>query len=161
MKNLNFATTVQALSDLFKPLPGFVVATVKTKPDPKFRQNFYGFGFVEFRTKEQANVAISTLDGHVLDGHNKLQLKLSHKQGTGTSASSIKKSGKSSKIIIKNLPFELLLELFGAFGQLKSVRVPKFDQSARGFAFVEFNLMKEAETAMSQLEGTFTWKVVC
>ena len=85
-------------------------------------------------------------------------MKLSHKQGTGTSASWIKKSGKSSKIIIKNLPFEAtrkdLLELFGAFGQLKSVRVPKkFDQSARGFAFVEFNLMKEAETAMSQLRG--------
>ncbi|AOW28240.1 multiple RNA-binding domain-containing protein 1 [Candida albicans 12C] len=159
VKNLNFATTVQALSDLFKPLPGFVVATVKTKPDPKNsgKTLSMGFGFVEFRTKEQANVAISTLDGHVLDGH-KLQLKLSHKQGTGTSASSIKKSGKSSKIIIKNLPFEAtrkdLLELFGAFGQLKSVRVPKkFDQSARGFAFVEFNLMKEAETAMSQLEG--------
>lgn len=159
VKNLNSATTVQALSDLFKPLPGFVVATVKTKPDPKNsgKTLSMGFGFVEFRTKEQANVAISTLDGHVLDGH-KLQLKLSHKQGTGTSASSIKKSGKSSKIIIKNLPFEAtrkdLLELFGAFGQLKSVRVPKkFDQSARGFAFVEFNLMKEAETAMSQLEG--------
>lgn len=95
----------------------------------------------------------------MLDGH-KLQLKLSHKQGSASSsaASSTKKSKKSSKIIIKNLPFEAtrkdLLELFGAFGQLKSVRVPKkFDQSARGFAFVEFNLMKEAETAMNQLEG--------
>ena len=92
-------------------------------------------------------------------------MKLSHKQGTGTSASSIKKSGKSSKIIIKNLPFEAtrkdLLELFGAFGQLKSVRVPKkFDQSARGFAFVEFNLMKEAETAMSQLRGHLLGRLV-
>ena len=161
VKNLNFATTVQALSDVFKGLPGFVVATVKTKPDPKNagKTLSMGFGFVEFRTKEQANMAISTLDGHVLDGH-KLQLKLSHKQGgtTSSSASSTKKSKKSSKIIIKNLPFEAtrkdLLELFGAFGQLKSVRVPKkFDQSARGFAFVEFNLMKEAETAMNQLEG--------
>lgn len=161
VKNLNFATTVQALSDVFNGLPGFVVATVKTKPDPKNsgKTLSMGFGFVEFRTKEQANAAISTLDGHVLDGH-KLQLKLSHKQGSASSsaASSTKKSKKSSKIIIKNLPFEAtrkdLLELFGAFGQLKSVRVPKkFDQSARGFAFVEFNLMKEAETAMNQLEG--------
>ncbi|RCK57832.1 Multiple RNA-binding domain-containing protein 1 [Candida viswanathii] len=161
VKNLNFATTVQALSDVFKALPGYVVATVKTKPDPKNsgKTLSMGFGFVEFRTKEQANAAISTLDGHVLDGH-KLQLKLSHKQGSASSSatSTTKKSKKSSKIIIKNLPFEAtrkdLLELFGAFGQLKSVRVPKkFDQSARGFAFVEFNLMKEAETAMNQLEG--------
>ncbi|KAL6452902.1 MRD1 Multiple RNA-binding domain-containing protein 1 [Candida maltosa Xu316] len=157
VKNLNFATTAQELSGLFKPLEGFVIATVKTKPDPKNsgKTLSMGFGFVEFKTKEQANVAISTLDGHILDGH-KLQLKLSHKQGGTTSTA--KKSNKSSKIIIKNLPFEAtrkdLVELFGAFGQLKSVRVPKkFDQSARGFAFVEFNLMKEAETAMGQLEG--------
>ncbi|KAG7664163.1 MRD1 [[Candida] subhashii] len=159
VKNLNFSTTANALSELFKPLSGFVIATVKTKPDIKKPGNTLsmGFGFVEFRTKEQASVAISTLDGHVLDGH-KLQLKLSHKQGGSTSASKIKKSNKSSKLIIKNLPFEAtrkdLLELFGAFGQLKSVRVPKkFDSSARGFAFVEFNLAKEAENAMTQLEG--------
>ena len=45
-------------------------------------------------------------------------------------------------------------ELFSSFGQLKSVRVPKkFDKSARGFAFVEFLLPKEAETAMDQLQG--------
>ncbi|KAI5963395.1 MRD1 [Candida theae] len=160
VKNLNFSTTVQQLSELFKSLPGFVLATVKTKPDPKNsgKTLSMGFGFVEFKSLAQANVAISTLDGHVLDGH-KLQLKLSNKQGTSTSsAAPTTKSAKSSKIIIKNLPFEAsrkdLLELFGAFGQLKSVRVPKkFDQSARGFAFVEFNLLKEAETAMKQLEG--------
>ncbi|KAI5968404.1 MRD1 [Candida margitis] len=157
VKNLNFSTTVQQLSDLFKPLPGFVLATVKTKPDPKNsgKTLSMGFGFVEFKSLAQANAAIATLDGHVLDGH-KLQLKISHKQGGATSSTA--KSAKSSKIIIKNLPFEAsrkdILELFGAFGQLKSVRVPKkFDQSARGFAFVEFNLLKEAENAMKQLEG--------
>ncbi|RLV90236.1 Multiple RNA-binding domain-containing protein 1 [Spathaspora sp. JA1] len=159
VKNLNFSTTVETLSDLFKPLPGFVMATVKTKSDPKKPGNTLsmGFGFVEFKTKEFANAAISNLDGHVLEGH-KLQLKLSHKQGGSSTGSAVKKSNKSSKLIIKNLPFEAtrkdLLELFGAFGQLKSVRVPKkFDSSARGFAFVEFNLMKEAENAMNQLEG--------
>ncbi|KAI3402895.2 MRD1 [Candida oxycetoniae] len=162
VKNLNFSTTIQQLSDLFKPLPGFVMATVKTKPDPKRLGQVLsmGFGFAEFKSQEEASAAISTLDGYVLDGH-KLQLKLSHKQAnskTASSSSSSSKSNKSSKIIIKNLPFEAsrkdILELFGAFGQLKSVRVPKkFDQSARGFAFVEFNLLKEAENAMSQLEG--------
>ncbi|KAK6204640.1 multiple RNA-binding domain-containing protein 1 [Scheffersomyces amazonensis] len=161
VKNLNFSTTSEQLSDTFKALPGFVVGTVKVKPDPKKSGGVLsmGFGFVEFKTKEQANVAISTLDGHTLDGH-KIQLKLSHRQGTGSnnSASKIEKSKKSTKIIIKNLPFEAtrkdILELFGAFGQLKSVRVPKkFDKSARGFAFVEFNLLKEAENAIDQLSG--------
>ena len=107
---------MQALSDLFKPLPGFVVATVKTKPDPKNsgKTLSMGFGFVEFRTKEQANVAISTLDGHVLDGH-KLQLKLSHKQGTGTSASSIKKSGKSSKSLSRICHLKLPERIFWSY----------------------------------------------
>lgn len=158
VKNLNFSTTSIKLSETFGKLPGFVVAVVKTKPDPKDSSSVLsmGFGFVEFKTKEQANVAISSLDGHVLDGH-KIQLKLSHRTG-GTSGSNAKKSDKTNKIIIKNLPFEAsrkdVLELFGAFGQLKSVRVPKkFDKSARGFAFVEFTLLKEAESAMNQLQG--------
>lgn len=159
VKNLNFSTTSQTLKDAFKAFSGFAVATVKTKPDPKKEDGVLsmGFGFVEFKTRENANAAISAMDGHTLDGH-KLQLKLSHRQGGSTSKTAAKSDNKSSKIIIKNLPFEAsrkdILELFGAFGQLKSVRVPrKFDKSARGFAFVEFTLLKEAENAMGQLEG--------
>lgn len=163
VKNLNFSSTTEDLVDLFKPLTGFVVANVKTKADPKNKGAYLsmGFGFVEFKTKDQANLAIKSLDGYVLDGH-KLQLKLSHRQaGTSSSSSNTKKpasDNKSNKIIIKNLPFEAtrkdIVELFGAFGNLKSVRVPKkFDKSVRGFAFVEFTILKEAENAMNQLEG--------
>lgn len=160
VKNLNFSTTTAQLSETFKGLPGFVVATVKTKKDPKNSSAYLsmGFGFVEFKTKEQAEVAIRTLDGKALDGH-KLQLKLSHRQGgSTTNKNALAKSNKSNKLIIKNLPFEAsrkdVLELFGSFGQVKSVRVPKkFDKSARGFAFVEYTLTKEAENAMNQLEG--------
>lgn len=160
VKNLNFSTTSLKLSELFQSLPGFVVAVVKTKPDPKNAGGVLsmGFGFVEFRTKEQANIAISTMDNNVLDGH-KIQLKLSHRTGgSNKDNGDSKKSNKTNKIIVKNLPFEAsrkdVLELFGSFGQLKSVRVPKkFDKSARGFAFVEFTLLKEAENAMNQLEG--------
>lgn len=160
VKNLNFSTTGEALTSAFKLLAGFRVATVKTKPDPKNAGGLLsmGFGFVEFGSKEDADKAISVMDGKTLDGH-KLLLKLSHRKGTGAPQSSLAgKSNRSNKIIIKNLPFEAsrkdILELFGAFGQLKSVRVPKkFDKSARGFAFVEFALLKEAENAMNQLEG--------
>ncbi|SMN18165.1 similar to Saccharomyces cerevisiae YPR112C MRD1 Essential conserved protein that is part of the 90S preribosome [Maudiozyma saulgeensis] len=161
IKNLNFTTTTPALSDRFKQFNGFVVAQVKTKPNPKdtHKPLSMGFGFAEFRTKEQANAVISAMDGSVIDGH-KIQLKLSHRQGNNNnnSANGKKKSSKSGKIIVKNLPFEAtrkdVFELFNSFGQLKSVRVPKkFDKSARGFAFVEFLLPKEAENAMDQLQG--------
>ncbi|SCW01862.1 LAFE_0E08922g1_1 [Lachancea fermentati] len=159
IKNLNFSTTTTELSAKFKPFEGFVVAQVKTKPDPK-RQGktlSMGFGFAEFRTKDQALAAISALDGSVLDGH-RVQLKLSHRAGSAKSATKGSKKKTSGKIIVKNLPFEAarkdVFELFSSFGQLKSVRVPKkFDKSARGFAFVEFLLPKEAENAMDQLQG--------
>lgn len=158
IKNLNFSTNSQQLTEVFRPFTGFVVAQVKTKPDPKNKDKTLsmGFGFAEFRTKEQALAVISAIDGTVLNGH-RLQLKISHRAGTSsnTSKSSSKKSGK---IIVKNLPFEAtrkdIFELFSSFGHLKSVRVPKkFDKSARGFAFVEFLLPKEAENAMDQLQG--------
>lgn len=157
IKNLSFATTNAQLSEVFAKVPGFVVATVKTKPDPKNAGGVLsmGFGFAEFKSKDQAELAISTLDGQVVGGH-RIQLKLSHRKSGAKSTAS--KSEKTNKIIIKNLPFEAarrdVLELFGAYGQIKSVRVPKkFDKSARGFAFVEFTLLKEAENAMDQLQG--------
>ena len=158
IKNLNFSTTTAELSEKFKHFNGFIVAQVKTKPDPKHQGKTLsmGFGFVEFRTKEQADAVISAMDGAVIDGH-RIQLKLSHRQ-SNTKTNKRGRSGKSGKIIVKNLPFEAtrkdVYELFSSFGQLKSVRVPKkFDKSARGFAFVEFLLPKEAETAMDQLQG--------
>lgn len=161
IKNLNFSTTAAELTDLLSNLDGFVLATIKTKPDPRdsAKTQSMGYGFAEFRTKEQASVAVKAIEGTVLDGH-KLTLKLSHRQTTTTTTTNGAKAKKaiSSKVIVKNLPFEAtrkdVFELFNSFGQLKSVRVPKkFDKSARGFAFVEFLLPKEAESAMDQLQG--------
>ncbi len=68
---------------------------------------------MEFKSKEEAEAAISALNDYVLDGH-KLQLKLSHRQG-GQNREELKT--KTNKII--KTPFEAtrkdVLELFGAF----------------------------------------------
>lgn len=160
VKNLSFTTSATTLADTFRSAPGYVVAVIKTKRDPKTAGATLsmGYGFVEFRSRADADAAISAFDGHVLDGH-RIQMKISHRAGTSNNTSNATpKSARSAKIIIKNLPFEAsrkdVFELFGAYGQLKSVRVPrKFDKSARGFAFVEFSLAKEAENAMDQLTG--------
>ncbi|GAV28965.1 hypothetical protein PMKS-002443 [Pichia membranifaciens] len=159
VKNLNFSTTSATLSNIFKAYPGFLLAVVKTKPDPKNpgKTQSMGFGFAEFKTRENANAALRSLDGFTLDGH-KLQLKISNRIGNTNESSKSKKKAKSGKIIVKNLPFEAtrkdVFELFSSFGSLKSVRVPKkFDKSARGFAFVEFATAKEASNAMDQLQG--------
>lgn len=166
VKNLNFDTTSTHLTEAFKDLDGFLIAQVKTKPNPKKQGAFLsmGFGFVEFSTKEAAQVAVAAMDGHVLDGH-KLQLKISTRGQEQSSSSNKKgaaagkKKGASTKIIIKNLPFEAtkdgVYKIFSAPGGLRSVRVPrKFDKSLRGFAFVEYTTLKDAENALNTLQGT-------
>lgn len=84
--------------------------------------------------------------------------------GTGTLASEqaapIALTGaESGKLMIRNIAFEAntrdIRELFGAFGKLKSVRIPKkADGTSRGFGFVEYLSRREAEAAMSALSSS-------
>lgn len=165
VRNLNFETTSARLTEVFKPLDGFMSARVNTKTNPKKPGQVLsmGFGFVEFRTKAQAQAALAALDGYNLDNH-KLIIKASHK---GMDAAEERRkedrakklAGRRTKIIIKNLPFEATKKdvraLFGTYGQLRSVRVPKkFDSSARGFAFADFVTAREAENALEALKDT-------
>ena len=165
VRNLNFTTTTEQLSELFRPLDGFMSARVKTKTDSKKPGQILsmGFGFLEFRTKQQAQAALAAMNGYKLQGHD-LVLKTSHKAADAAEErrkedSARKLSGKRTKIIIKNLPFEAskkdVRSLFSAYGKLRSVRVPrKFDSSTRGFAFADFVTAREAESAMDALRDT-------
>lgn len=161
VKNLSFSTSVDGLSALFKPLDGFVGAQIKTRPDAKHpgRVLSMGYGFIEFRTGKQALVASKSMTGAVLDGH-KLEIKLSsHGMSAAKTGPGAKKAANSTKIVVKNVPFEVtrkdLQELFGTFGKLRSVRLPrKFDKQSRGFAFVEYSNSKDAQHAMTSLAGT-------
>ena len=163
VRNLNFSTTSARLTEAFKPLAGFLSARVKTKTDPKKPGQVLsmGFGFLEFKSKAEAQTALRAMDGHILDSHA-LSVRASHK---GLDAAeerrkediSKKQSSKRTKIIIKNLPFEAtkkdIYTLFGSYGQLRSVRVPKkFDHSTRGFAFADFTTAREAENAIEALK---------
>lgn len=165
VRNLDFSTTTPKLWETFSPLEGFLSARVKTKTDPKRPGEVLsmGFGFLEFRSSQQAQAALQAMDGYNLDGH-KIQIRASHK---GTDAAEERRradaekkaAGKNTKVVIKNLPFEAtkkdVRSLFGAYGQLRSVRVPKkMDRAARGFAFADFTTPKEAESAMNALKNT-------
>lgn len=161
VRNLNFSTTTERLTETFKPLSGFRSARVKTKIDPKRGVLSMGFGFVEFDSPEAASAAQRTLDGHDLEGH-KLQIKASHKGADAAEERRKEDSAKkaaSTKILIKNLPFEAskkeVRALFTPYGQLRSVRVPKkFDSSSRGFGFAEFTTKRDAVNAMNALKNT-------
>ena len=165
VRNLKFSTSTARLTETFEPLAGFLSARVKTKVDSKRPGEVLsmGFGFVEFSTNGQAQSAIAAMDGYNLDGHE-LVVKASQR-ATDTAEErrrndDMKKvAAKKTKIIIKNLPFEAtkkdVRSLFGAYGQLRSVRVPqKFDRTTRGFAFADFVNTKEAENAIEALTNT-------
>ena len=140
-------------------------AQVKTKPDPKRQGQVLsmGFGFLEFRSKSNAQAGLAAMDGHELDGH-KLLIRASHKaidaaEERRKEDQAKKMAGRKTKIIIKNLPFEAskkdVRSLFGPYGQLRSVRMPKkFDSSTRGFAFADFVTAREAENAIDALRDT-------
>lgn len=165
VRNLNFTTTSDRLTEIFKPLGGFMSARVNTKTDPKKPGQILsmGFGFLEFKSKAQAQAALKAMDGYDLDGH-KLLIKASHKGADAAEErrkedKAKKMDGKRTKIIIKNLPFEATKKdvraLFGTYGQLRSVRMPKkFDHSTRGFAFADFITAREAENALEALKDT-------
>ncbi|KAM0475067.1 hypothetical protein ACHAPX_007199 [Trichoderma viride] len=165
VRNLNFATTTNRLAEAFEPLDGFVSARVKTKIDAKKpgQTLSMGFGFVEFRSKSQAQAALKTMDGYVLDGHT-LGVKASHRGHDAAEERrredvAKKAAAQRTKIVIKNLPFQAtkkdIRTLFATYGQLRSVRVPKkADYTARGFAFADFVTPREAENALNALKDT-------
>ncbi|TDL26946.1 RNA-binding domain-containing protein [Rickenella mellea] len=163
VKNLSFATTAERLTQVFRHLPSFSFARVQTKPDPKSpgtdARLSMGYGFVGFKSPDAAKKAMKSLHGFVLDGHS-LNVKFA---GRGVEEDEVKGKEKvvarTTKMIVKNVPFEAtkkdIRELFGAHGQLKSVRLPKkFDSRSRGFAFLDFLSRHEAENAYAALRHT-------
>jgi len=114
IRNLSFSTTSTAFSGAWSALPGFLWARVKTKTDPKKpgQTLSMGFGFVGFDTPAHAHAALVVMDGKNLDGH-RLAVKVAHRGADQEKESRKKTAGKKkgeenkTKIIIKNLPFEV------------------------------------------------------
>ncbi|RDB18321.1 Multiple RNA-binding domain-containing protein 1 [Hypsizygus marmoreus] len=163
VKNLAFSTTQERLEKMFRHLPSFAFARVQTKPDPKrpdAPRLSMGYGFVGFKDVEGAKKALSSMQNFVLDGHA-LHVKFAgrgvEEEGKGKNA--VKSSSRTTKMIVKNVPFEAsrkdIQALFGSHGHLKSVRLPKkFDSRTRGFAFLDFVSRAEAENAYAALRHT-------
>jgi multiple RNA-binding domain-containing protein 1 len=157
IKNLDFSTTQTGLTNAFKNFPGFRLAMLKVKPpNAKGEKLSMGFGFVTFQSKETASSAMNA--GVILDGR-KLEIKFARQGATEVKTSSTKPTAARKKIVVKNLGFSVtkkdLRELFGTYGHIQSLRLPKkFDNSLRGFAFIEFTTASDARNAMDSLKHT-------
>ena len=131
-------------------------ATIARKLSANKESLSMGYGFIKFKKASHANEALKTLQNQMLDGHN-LELKFSNRTSTTSAnaksrktASNKQNAQKSSKILVRNIPFEAkakeIEELFRVFGELKYVRLPKkVDGAHRGFGFVDFVTINDAE----------------
>ena len=144
IKNLNWKTTEAAVRKLFNSVPGLKSITLPKKKTPSGESLPMGFGFAVYETRAQALRALNQLSGKALDGHV-LDLSFSARSEIVTTkkrkltARAEDDGEKRTKLLVRNVPFEAsrseLRELFGSFGQLKSLRQPKkFDGTSRGFA---------------------------
>ncbi|CAK4643061.1 hypothetical protein LEN26_003632 [Aphanomyces euteiches] len=156
VKNLNFTTTEKVLEAAFAKFGILRKVTIARKKDPKTGKPTLsmGFGFVEFSTAAAVQKAMKELQGTLIEGHA-IDVKLSKKQLRPVKAAKATDVPKT-KVICRNIAFEATVkdvrELFGAFGQLKTVRMPKkFDGKHRGFAFIEFLTEAEAKSAFAAL----------
>ncbi|KAJ2727037.1 Multiple RNA-binding domain-containing protein 1 [Coemansia sp. Benny D115] len=164
VKNLDFDTTEETLRGVFSAVDGLASVTIRRKKDPKRPGKWLsmGFGFVEYHTPQAARKALESFNGVEVDDHA-LEIKLSDRVTKGSSAdeevSLDTKKPKSTKLVVKNVPFEAtrkdIRDLVSAFGQIKSVRLPKkFSGGHRGFAFVEFLTPQEAQHVLDTMKDT-------
>lgn len=166
VKNLNFQTSEEILKSVFEKSVGGVRAvripkkiTAIKSQDQESRALSMGFGFVELSSRVHAEKAISKLNGKSVDGHA-WELTISSSKSNAPRRKHLANGSKNpTKLVVRNVPFQAtrkeILKLFGSFGQLRKVRLPKkFDGSHRGFAFVEFLTSKEALAAMNALSRT-------
>lgn len=179
INNLNFDTKEEGLSKLFEDYNPSNVKIVRNKT--KNNSNLSaGYGFVEFKTSEEADIVLRKLNGTILDSHSlklskakskvnnqekeKQELEfLAHKRKRDTEYAEVDKedfeTARDDKLLVKNLAFEAskdeIRELFKQFGDVKNVRLPvKTSGDHRGYAFVEFLTHEEAKNAFSKLSNT-------
>lgn len=175
IKNLNFDTRDAELKTHFlkalrkrprvaNSLRSATVAMRRKNEGKDSERLSMGFGFLEFSSRSDAVEAVKIAQNTVLDGHT-LQLRLSNKGDADQQRNLKRKKASSSsvktgpKLLVRNVAFEAtnkdIRQLFSAFGQLKTLRIPKkMDGSHRGFAFVEFVSKNEAKAAFEALTST-------
>ncbi|TMS39135.1 hypothetical protein L596_005708 [Steinernema carpocapsae] len=166
VKNLNFDTNDKTLFSHFNDMWPVAKATVSMKKDVKYPEKMLsmGFGFVQFYTKADAEAALRQCQGELIDGHA-VELKLSHREQHQEENAKRKgvsnlEQGDCTNIIVRNIPFQAtkkeITQLFSAFGELKTVRLPKKvggsgATSHRGFGFVDFMTKGDAKRAFEAL----------
>lgn len=159
--NLAYSTSWQTLKDKFRDVGDIVRADVLKDRFGKPR----GYGTVVFKTIEDAQKAIDTLNGEVLEGRPMdVRFARDPKAAPGGKtntpfAAGVKSDGPASKVIyVGNLPYITtegdLFDLFETVGRVTRAEI-QLEARGRpsGNAVVEFEMEELADLAIKNLSG--------
>ncbi|XP_036318086.1 probable RNA-binding protein 19 [Rhagoletis pomonella] len=164
LRNLNFKTISETIKNHFKHLGPIHTIEIAKRKDPKNPRNqvSMGYGFIQFKLTGTTEKALKEMQFTQIDG-NQVELKRSDRTLKSPSLvprkHSVKTQQTGTKILVHNIPFQAkekeVREIFKAFGDLRSVRLPiKMTPGAdshRGFGFVDFITKSDAKKAFDAL----------
>lgn len=147
IKNLNPEIDVQVLHDTFSKFGNVTSCKVAMHPDGRPK----GYGFVAFTSEEEAQAAISSVNGKKLDGYQVSVRKYVPRDQR-------QKTAEWNNVFVKDFPLTWdeakLQEEFGVFGPISSMFMAKdAEGKTKGTAFVCFDSHEAALKATEQMNG--------
>ncbi|EDW26944.1 GL16640 [Drosophila persimilis] len=169
LRNLNFKTVKETVLEHFRHLGSIHTVEIAKRKDPQNPHQFssLGYGFIQFKNASVADHALKNLQLTHIDG-NPVELKRSDRvlrnqnEDVSRRGQAAQKKQTGTKILVRNIPFQAqyreVLEVFKAFGELRSLRIPKKvtagEDAHRGFGFVDFITKADAKRAFDALSAS-------
>lgn len=147
IKNLDKTVDSRTLHDTFSQFGNIISCKVVGDDTGDSR----GFGFVQYQTQEEADFAITKVNGNKIMDKKVTVTQFKH--------ATDRPSSKFSNVFVKNLPKTITEEdfvnFFKKFGDITS-GVLKTDESggSLGFGFLQFDSHEDAEKAVVAVNGT-------
>ena len=152
IKNLDKSIDNKALYDTFSAFGNILSCKVATDDNGGSK----GYGFVHYETQEAATMAVTRVNGMLLNGRKVfVGFFVSRKDRVSADGG----DEQYTNLFTKNVPVEWgddeLKEFFAPHGEIKSAVVMKDGEGkGRGFGFVNFAEHEQASKAVDELNGT-------
>lgn len=151
IKNLDKTIDNKALYDTFSAFGNILSCKVATDEQGGSK----GYGFVHYETQEAANMAVTKVNGMLLNGKKVFVGYFVPRKDRSDVAGAAE--GTFTNIFVKSLPLEVdddaLMAMFKEFGEIKSATVMKDPEGkSRGFGFVNMSEHDEATKAIEALD---------
>jgi len=152
IKNLDKSNDNKALYDTFSAFGNILSCKVATDDAGGSK----GYGFVHYETQDAATLAVTKVNGMLLNGKKVFVGFFVPRKDRADSGSAAEAT--FTNVFVKSLPLEIddhgLKTMFEAYGEIKSAIVMKdSDSKSRGFGFVNFAEHDDATKAIDELNG--------